>query len=239
MNCPGCQQAMEPVPLEGTYRGPMTIDVCTACRGFWFDAGEQFRLTPAATLLLVRRVEASRDTPRQRMGTRLPCPRCHLVLGLTYDLIRDDKYRYFRCPSQHGVFMPFFEFLRSQNLVRGLTPQEVDALRTQVVSVTCSSCGAPIDLQTQTKCESCGSGLAIVDLDHLGDALRQLDADARAAAPAIGAPPPLPPEEIIADWRAEVEARRRMEADRDDDRLDPHVDLLDVGATLLTRLLGK
>jgi hypothetical protein len=173
------------------------------------------------------------------MGTRLPCPRCNLVLGLTYDLIRDDKYRYFRCPSQHGVFMPFFEFLRSQNLVRGLTPQEVDALRTQVVSVTCSSCGAPIDLQTQTKCDSCGSGLAIVDLDHLGDALRQLDADARAAAPAIGAPPPLPPEEIIADWRAEVEARRRMEEDRDDDRLDTHVDLLDVGATLLSRLLGK
>jgi hypothetical protein len=230
---------MEPVPLEGTYRGPMTIDVCTACRGFWFDAGEQFRLTPASTLLLVRRVGASRDTPRQRMGTRLPCPRCNLVLGLTYDLIRDDKYRYFRCPSQHGVFMPFFEFLRSQNLVRGLTPQEVDALRTQVVSVTCSSCGAPIDLQTQTKCDSCGSGLAIVDLDHLGDALRQLDADARAAAPAIGAPPPLPPEEIIADWRAEVEARRRMEEDRDDDRLDTHVDLLDVGATLLSRLLGK
>ena len=63
--------------------------------------------------------------------------------------------------------------------------------------------------------------------------------DARAAAPAIGAPPPLPPEEIIADWRAEVEARHRMEADGDDDRLDTHVDLLDVGATLLTRLLGK
>ncbi len=77
MDCPGCQQPMEPVPLEGTYRGPMTIDVCTACRGFWFDAGEQFRLTPAATLLLVRRVEASRDKPRQRMGTRPRCPRCN------------------------------------------------------------------------------------------------------------------------------------------------------------------
>jgi Transcription factor zinc-finger len=238
MKCPGCQQPMDPVPLEGTYRGPMTIDVCRACRGFWFDAGEQFRLTPAVTLLLVRRVEASRDLPRQRVGTRLPCPRCNLVLSLTYDLVRDDKYRYFRCPSQHGVFMPFFEFLRSQNLVRGLTPQEVDALRTKVVSITCSSCGAPIDLQTQTKCDSCGSGLAIVDLDHLGDALRQLDADARAAAPAIGAPPPLPPEEIIADWRADVEARRRRE-DGDDDRLDAQVDLLDVGMTLLSRLLGK
>jgi Zn-finger nucleic acid-binding protein len=239
MKCPGCQQPMEPVPLEGTYRGPMTIDVCTACRGFWFDAGEQFRLSAAATLLLVRRVEASRDTPRQRVGARLPCPRCNLVLGLTYDLIRDDKYRYFRCPSQHGVFMPFFEFLRSQNLVRGLTPQEVDALKQKLVSIHCSSCGAPIDLQTQTKCESCGSGLAIVDLDHLGGALRQLDADARVAATAIGAPPPMPPGEIIADWRADQEARRRLEEGDEDDDVNTQIDLLDVGATLLSRLLGK
>ena len=230
---------MESVPLQGTYRGPMTIDVCTACRGFWFDAGEQFRLTPAATLLLVRRVEASRDTPRQRVGTRLVCPRCNLPLSLTYDLIRDDKYRYFRCPEHHGVFMPFFEFLRSQNLVRGLTPPEIDALKKQVVSITCSSCGAPIDLRTQTRCESCGSGLAIVDLDHLGDALRQLDADARAAAPVAGAPPPIPPDDIVADWRADHEARRRMESGEEDDDLKPQVDLLDVGVTLLTRLLGK
>jgi len=230
---------MEAVPLEGTYRGPMTIDVCTACRGFWFDAGEQFRLTPAATLLLVRRVEASRDQPRQRVGTRLPCPRCRLALGVTYDIIRDDKYRYFRCPDHHGIFMPFFEFLRSQGLVRGLTPQEVDALKQKLMSITCSSCGAPIDLQTQTKCASCGSGLAIVDLDHLGDALRQLDADARAAAPVAGDAPAAPPEEIVVNWRADQEARRRIEAGLDDDGVDTQIDLLDIGATLLSRLLGR
>ncbi len=231
---------MEAVPLEGTYRGPMTIDVCTACRGFWFDTGEQFRLTPAATLLLVRRVEASRDQPRQRVGTRLPCPRCRLALGVTHDIIRDDKYRYFRCPDHHGIFMPFFEFLRSQGLVRGLTPQEVDALKQKLKSITCSSCGAPIDLQTQTKCASCGSGLAIVDLDDLGDALRQIDADARAAAPAGGgAPPAAPPEEIVANWRGDQEARRRMEAGLDDDREETGIDLLDIGATLLSRLLGR
>ena len=230
---------MEAVPLEGTYRGPMTIDVCTACRGFWFDAGEQFRLTPAATLLLVRRVEASRDQPRQRVGTRLPCPRCTLTLGVTYDIIHDDKYRYFRCPDHHGLFMPFFEFLRSQGLVRGLTPQEVDALKQKLMSITCSSCGAPIDLQTQTKCASCGSGLAIVDLDHLDAALRQLDADARAGTPAGGAPQAAPPDEIVANWRAEQEARRRMEAGLDDDRVDTQIDLLDIGATLLSRLLGR
>jgi len=230
---------MEAVQLEGTYRGPMTIDVCTACRGFWFDAGEQFRLTPAATLLLLRRVEASRDQPRQRVGTRLPCPRCRLALGVTYDIIRDDKYRYFRCPDHHGIFMPFFEFLRSQGLVRGLTPQEVDALKQKLMSITCSSCGAPIDLQTQTKCASCGSGLAIVDLDHLGDALRQLDADARAAAPVAGDAPAAPPEEIVVNWRADQEARRRIEAGLDDDGVDTQIDLLDIGATLLSRLLGR
>jgi hypothetical protein len=109
------------------------------------------------------------------------------------------------------------------------------------VSITCSSCGAPIDLQTQTKCESCGSGLAIVDLDHLGDALRQLDADARAArpAPAAAATPLVPPEEIVADWRADHDARRRLEAGPDDDRLRTEIDLLDVGVTLLSRLLGR
>jgi Zn-finger nucleic acid-binding protein len=238
MTCPGCQQPMEAVPLEGTYRGPMTVDLCTACRGFWFDAGEQFRLTPATTLVLVRRVEASRDQPRQRMGSRFKCPRCRLPLGVTYDLVRDDKYHYYRCPDRHGIFMPFFEFLRSQSLVRGLTPQEVDALKQKVVSIRCSSCGAPIDLQTQTKCASCGSALSIVDVDQLGDALRQLDADARAAAPDTAAPAAVPPEEIVANWRAD-EARNRLAEHPDDERLGPHIDLLDVGVRLLAQLLGK
>jgi len=229
---------MDAVPLEGTYRGPMTIDVCTACRGFWFDAGEQFRLTPAATLVLLRRVEASHNTERRRVATRPHCPRCNLPLGLTYDLAGDDKYRYFRCPDRHGIFMPFFEFLRSQKLVRGLTPQELDALKRQMVSIHCPSCGAPIDLQTETRCASCGSSLAIVDPEYLADALQQLDADARAAAPASGGPPATPPDEIIADWRAEQEERRRLEAGLDaEDR--PPIDLLAVGVTLLSRLLGR
>jgi TFIIB-like protein len=232
---------MEAVPLEGTYRGPMTIDVCTACRGFWFDSGEQFRLTPAATLQLVRRVEASRDQPRQRVGTRLTCPRCTLTLGLTYDLIRDDKYRYYRCPDHHGIFMPFFEFLRSQGLVRGLTPPEMDTLKKKLVSINCSSCGAPIDLQTETRCASCGSSLAIVDMDHLGDALRQLDADARAAAPAAAPPPPAaaPPDEIVASWRRDLEERRRIEEEDRGDRRSNQVDLLDIGVTLLSELLRR
>lgn len=227
---------MEPVPLEGTYHGAMTVDLCTACRGFWFDAGEQFRLTPAATLLLVRRVEAIRDQARQRLGTRLACPRCRLALGITYDLVRDDKYHYFRCPDRHGIFMPFFEFLRSQGLVRGLTPQEVDALKQKVVSIKCSSCGAPIDLQTQTKCASCGSSLSIVDLDQLGDSLRQLDADARAGAPDVSTPPPTPPDDIVARWRSD-EARDRIEATQDRHTLP--IDLLDVGVRLLWQLLGR
>ena len=165
---------MDPVALEGTYRGAMTVDACTACGAFWFDAGEQFRLTPAATLALLRRVEANRDRPPQPVSGRVACPRCRLALGITYDLARGEKYHYFRCPDHHGIFMPLFEFLRSQGLVRGLTPQEVDALKQKVVSIKCPNCGAPIDLQTQTKCDSCGSSLSIVDLDQLGDLLRQL-----------------------------------------------------------------
>jgi hypothetical protein len=137
--------------------------------------------------------------------------------------------------------MPFFEFLRSQNLVRGLTPQELDALKQKVVSLNCSSCGAPVDLRTATQCPSCGSGLAIVDPAHLGDALRQLDADARAETAAVGAPPPTSPVEIVGDWRAEREARRRRDAGLDevDADIGPQMDLLDAGVTLLSRLLGR
>ena len=106
-----------------------------------------------------------------------------LALGLTYDLIRDDKYRYFRCPVTarrvHAVLrVPAQPEPGARSDAAGSGCAEAEAASRS----TCSSCGAPIDLQTQTKCESCGSGLAIVDLDHLGDALRQLDADARAAA---------------------------------------------------------
>ena len=175
---------MEPVPLEGTYRGPMTVDLCTACRGFWFDAGEQFRLTPAATLVLVRRVEASRDQPRQRMGSRFRCPRCRLPLGVTYDLVRDDKYHYFRCPDRHGIFMPFFEFLRSQGLVRGLTPCGKSTRLQRWVDH--ARAAARPSIQTQSKCASCGSSLSIVDVDRWRRA--QPDADARAASTVSGAP---------------------------------------------------
>jgi hypothetical protein len=77
-----------------------------------------------------------------------------------------------------------------------------------------------------------------VDVDQLGDALRQLDADARADSTASGAPAPAPPEEIVDNWRAD-EARRRMDENPDDEQLGEHIDLLDVGVRLLARLLGR
>src|SRR5262249_2244297 len=158
-----------------------------------------------------------------------------------YDLVRDDKYRYYRCPDKHGIFMPFFDFLRSQDLVRGLTPPEIDALKQKMVAINCPSCGAPIDLQTQTRCQSCGSSLAVGDLAGLGDAVRQLDADAQTSAPRpAGAPPPVPPDEVVADWRADEDERKRFEAELDDERnARLRIDLLDVGVSLLARLLGK
>jgi hypothetical protein len=77
-----------------------------------------------------------------------------------------------------------------------------------------------------------------VDVDQLGDALRQLDAEARANTPGSAAPPPAPPEEIVANWRAD-EARNRLDGIPDDEQLGAHIDLLDVGVRLLARLLGK
>jgi hypothetical protein len=77
-----------------------------------------------------------------------------------------------------------------------------------------------------------------VDVDQLGDALRQLDADARAATPLSGAPAPVPPEAIVSNWRAD-EARNPMAEIPDDEGFGPHIDLFDGGLRLLASLLGR
>lgn len=213
MICPGCGAGMETVGLEGTHRGPFDVDLCRACRAFWFDAGEQFRLTPPATLTLLKRLAEGSSGVRHPIGIRLPCPKCASVLGRTFDEVGGNQIQFFRCPERHGVFMPVADFLRSQGLVRGLSAHEMDALRRKLTSVTCSSCGGPVPVEHRTACEYCGAAVAVLDTDHLAAALRQLEADAQAGHRRAGAPPPPPPEQMIAEWRA----RRKAKAAEEDD----------------------
>jgi len=239
MTCPACGGTMERVPLEGTIRGPFDVDLCRACRSFWFDSGEQFRLTPRSTLQLLRALADGPETPRARTGTRRACPICASALGRTYDLAGTDQLQFFRCPSKHGIFIAVADFLRSQGLIRGLSAHELEALRGKLTTVTCSSCGAPVPLERGRACEHCGASVAVIDREHLTAALRQLEADA-ATVPAVK--PPAPRDAVVERWRADREARAEEEPETTwvlGRRRRTEVDLLDVGLTLLRGVLGR
>jgi Zn-finger nucleic acid-binding protein len=91
--CPGCGGFLEPQALDD-----VEIDVCTDCRGIWFDwfDGE---LTS-----LARRLEASTAPARATVITRArehPCPRCFEELGA--DLVHGTEV--LRCASCAGAFV--------------------------------------------------------------------------------------------------------------------------------------
>jgi Zn-finger nucleic acid-binding protein len=179
--CPFCRGVMEGITLERTIGGPLELEVCRHCDGIWFDAGEQFRLMPDATLYLIRDLQANRRERRTQPGTRLRCPRCADDLAATYDLCHGTQYQFFRCPNHHGVFFRFFDFMRSQGLLDGLSEVEVDALRRRAETVTCPNCGAPVALPADG-CPHCGTPISLLDMDYLTRALRQLEEDGRRPA---------------------------------------------------------
>jgi hypothetical protein len=228
------------VQLERTLRGPFGVDLCLSCRAFWFDAGEQFRLTPPATLALLKRLADGPPPARRPMGQRVPCPRCSAILGRTHDLVANTQVQFLRCPSKHGIFIGLADFLRSQGLVRGLSPYEMQQLRENLTSVTCSSCGGAVPMSDQMACPFCGAAVSVVDTDHLTAALRQLDAEARAGAPRPPAVTPLPTAEVVERWRAE------RPPPPDDDlptifgrRWGRDVDLVEAGLALLSGVLFR
>src|SRR5439155_13310085 len=156
MTCPCCRAEMGAITLERTVGGPVALDVCRHCDGIWFDAGEQFRLMPGSTARLIRDLQANRRDPRTQYGVRMACLRCGETLASTYDLCRDTRYEYFRCANGHGVFFRFFDFMRSQGLLHGLSDAEVDALKSRAETMTCPNCGAPVSLPSDA-CPHCGT----------------------------------------------------------------------------------
>ena len=166
---------MQRLPLDGLYGTRLAIDLCRACQGFWFDTREHLQLSAAAILQLFEIIHDARGS-RTPLPTRLPCPRCGLRLLLTDDRQRATTFRYWRCAREHGRYITFVDFLREKDFVRELDPAQLVALKAQVRSVACSSCGAPIDLARDTVCSHCHAPLAMLDVERVGrvvDELRQ------------------------------------------------------------------
>jgi uncharacterized protein YbaR (Trm112 family) len=163
MNCPGCSQAMASESLERYYTGPVTIEICHACAVLWFDRLENLVLAPAAVLRLFVIMNDNRPAQRNPLGDNLACPRCHAKLALTHDMQRNTRFQYWRCPAEHGHLITFFDFLREKNFVRPLSPAEIAELKKNVRTVTCSSCGAPVDLNAGAACPYCRAPLSMLD----------------------------------------------------------------------------
>jgi uncharacterized protein YbaR (Trm112 family) len=174
MDCPGCSQAMSAQEFERNYARLVTLDICHPCASLWFDGLESIALSPGAVLRLFVVMNDNQPARRNPLGDRLPCPRCRKWLVLTTDMQRSTRFRYWRCPAEHGRFITFFEFLREKNFIRPLSAAEVEDLKQHVRTINCSGCGAPIDLGAGAACPYCRSPLSMLDARQIETAVQDL-----------------------------------------------------------------
>ena len=172
MNCPSCHGAMESLSFQSHLGTPLEIDACWGCQLIWFDSMESTALAPQSVVDLFRRIHAARDVSRNIVAMRPACPRCNDSLGLTRDkTARGGSFSYHRCLNGHGRLISFTQFLREKNFIRSLNPAEVQRLAVTIKQIRCSSCGASVNLETDTACTHCGSAISVLDEQAVQKAL--------------------------------------------------------------------
>jgi hypothetical protein len=171
--CPSCRAPMRGLALEQNYRGTVPVQVCFECAGIWFEHSASSQLAPGGVIELFKQVQAGLNAPRRALAEPLRCPRCTHALALSSDLCRTGRFTYYRCPDGDGRFTPFFQFLREKQFVRSLSEAEIERLRAQVRQISCSGCGAPIDLAHDTVCAHCHTAVSFLDPEAVEKAIHQ------------------------------------------------------------------
>ena len=166
--------------LEGNYGKSVGVDICHPCSAIWFDNLEDLALTPGGVLRLFVVINDNRAAQRQPLPSTMACPRCRQTLALTHDMQRATRFSYWACPSDHGHFITFFEFLREKNFIRPLSGPEIAALKASVRTVTCSSCGAPVNVETGAVCPYCRAPLSMLDPKQMETVVNELKREAGA-----------------------------------------------------------
>ena len=154
--------------------GPLAVGSCAGCNLLWFDQSGSISLTPRAVLGLFQYIGKAAGTARTTLASTFHCPRCAGALGLTYDLQRATRFTYWRCANDHGQLFTFNQFLREKNFIRSPSLAELTKLRNTVRQISCSQCGGPIDLTTDTACTHCGAPIALIDPDGVAKAVHDL-----------------------------------------------------------------
>jgi Zn-finger nucleic acid-binding protein len=186
MKCPACRSEAQEQGFDGLKRARVQLDVCHTCHGLWFDPRENFQLSANGVLQLFRELHGRRDK-HHRLKEPLPCPKCRTALVRTNDLVRGNRFQYFRCYVGHGHFITFFQFLMEKGIVRALTRKELTELARHVQHLQCSDCGGPISLAKDLSCPHCSAPISILDPKALGSKLDELK-QAAAVAGAVVAP---------------------------------------------------
>jgi endogenous inhibitor of DNA gyrase (YacG/DUF329 family) len=225
---------MRPLRLARKLDGEVTVDLCADCQALWFDAFESVQLTPGGTLALFDAVRTARPGQQRALAATLPCPRCTLPLALTQDVQHTTRFSYYRCASGHGRFTPFVQFLREKDFIRPLTPAELARLRATIRTVRCSSCGAPVDLESNTACPYCRAPISILDPEAIAATVGALTAaETRRATVDVDA---------LVDVMLDAH-RAAQQSERDDARRSPGaaaaVDLVLLGLAALGALLSR
>jgi len=164
MECPGCTAEMRNMTVETRVHTPVEIDLCTGCQAIWFDKYHDLQVSPESATSLRKLMETSENRAPQVHAVH--CPRCGSQLLPTHDMQRNTHFSYWRCPDDHGRFIGFVDFLREKDLIRELSPDEVQEMRKKVqnMKLSCVNCGAPIDLASTSACAYCGSPVSMVDM---------------------------------------------------------------------------
>jgi DNA-directed RNA polymerase subunit RPC12/RpoP len=159
---------MEAMTLDGHLGVPVAIEMCRPCQVFWFDPHEDLRLAPTSTLKVFQIIGAQASSPAPSSAAAPACPRCGLRLLQTHDQQHATKFEYLRCARGHGRLITFVNFLLEKDFIRPLSPDQIDELRERKIQViSCSKCGAPVDLTHGPTCSHCGASLSMLDVSRM------------------------------------------------------------------------
>ncbi|GIV20784.1 MAG: hypothetical protein KatS3mg023_2535 [Armatimonadota bacterium] len=127
--CPDCRIEMQAQRYYG-----VTVDICPACAGVWFDESELRLLMEIDPLILLslddRALPDVQYTPEETVNRR--CPRCAVLLQ-PYRYLYDSPVELDRCGQCHGIWVEDSELHKMHEALRAQqSPSELEKHRLAV-----------------------------------------------------------------------------------------------------------
>lgn len=214
----------------GTHVGTeVELDICFACQGLWFDPQDSQRLSSAAVVELFEQLHEHRDDGHIPLSDSLACPHCRRTLQHGFDVVRTGRYITYRCPQRHGRFATFSSFMIEKGFVRMMTEPEIEDLARRVDAISCSGCGAPVDIRRDHACPFCKAAFSLLDPQAVEKALQRHSKAPATQASRTG---------DLADALVAVERdRQRALREEQRERFETRADLWSAGVELVWRML--